>query len=702
VRSPGRRLHAVITTAALAAAVGAGFVAAAPTALAAPNVCTNDHGYFWSTEQDMADSSGGSCRSTWLVDPGIGRFVSRTELVQRHTGLYQSQGFTKQFLWYAPEQDVTVPAGSGQRWSACVTSSGRNGNECLPGNVDTTPDHTISFDFGGRPVSLRSLTWAGNFIALVCGNTSLPLPAGSAPAPVPTINGLKFDDANRNGVRDPGEGGVGGITFDLVRASSLFGDQPAGPVATAQSAADGAFRFALDGAGPGTYVVQERPQGGWVNTTPAAQVVTIPAGVGDAGFGVTFGNRAQHPPVADAGPAQTVDQTGPDGASVTLDGFGSTDPDGDELTYTWTGPFGTATGVTPPVTLPVGTWTITLTVDDGLESDTDTTTVTVYPPIAATGRDLADDEGSPFAGSVATFTDPDPNGTASEYAAVIDWGDGTPASPGTIEKGDDGVFTVTGDHVYVEEGGFRGSVSIADTDNAFNSAVAPFTATIADAPLKATGLQLITTAVQNLELATFTDANPYGPLADFTATINWGDGTPVSPGVITGPTGGPFSVAGSHTYATLGPKTVQIHVVDEGGQTADATTSLIVHALTSGGSFVIGDQDAVVGNTVTYWGAQWWKANHLSGGAAPAAFKGFANSAVGTTDLASWTTDPGNSSRPPASVPSYIAVIVSSSIGQSGSTISGNAPHVVIVRTDPGYAGTPGHEGVGTVVAVLR
>ncbi|NYJ05885.1 PKD domain-containing protein [Petropleomorpha daqingensis] len=650
----------------------------------------------------MADSQGGSCRSTWLVDPGIGHFVTRTELVQQHADLYQSQGFTRQFLWYAPEQNVTVPAGSPQRWSACVTSSSRSGNACLPGNVDTTPDHTISFDFGGRAVSLTSLAWAGNFIARVCGNTSLPLPSGSAPAPVPTINGLKFDDSNRNGNHDAGEGGVGGISFELIRTSSLFGDQTPGPVATTQSAADGTFGFALDGAGPGTYVVRELPQSGWVNTTAPAQVVTVPAGVGNAGFGVTFGNRAQHPPAADAGPSQTVDQTGPFGAAVTLDGSGSTDPDGDQLTYTWTGPFGTATGVTPTVTLPVGTWTITLTVDDGLAADSDTTTVTVYPPITAAGRDLAGDEGAPFAGPVATFTDPDPEGSAAEYSALIEWGDGTPATPGTIEKGDDGVFTVTGDHLYVEEGSFAGSVSIADTNNRFNSAMPSFTATIADAPLTASGLDLKSTGVQDLEVATFTDANPYGPLADFTATIDWGDGTAVSPGVITGPTGGPFSVAGSHTYATLGPKTIKVHIVDEGGQTADATTSLLLYALSSGGSFVIGDQDAVVGNTVTYWGAQWWKVNHLSGDSAPAAFKGFANSAAGTTDVTSWTTDPGNSAQPPASVPTYLAVIVSSSIGQSGSTISGNAPHVVIVRTDPAYAGNPGHEGVGTVVAVLR
>jgi hypothetical protein len=123
----------------------------------------------------------------------------------------------------------------------------------------------------------------------------------------------------------------------------------------------------------------------------------------------------------------------------------------------------------------------------------------------------------------------------------------------------------------------------------------------------------------------------------------------------------------------------------------------------SAGSFVIGDGNASIGTSVTFWGAQWGKANSLSGGPAPAAFKGFANTsetppACGTD----WSTDPGNSSGPPLGpLPEFIEVIVSSHIVKSGSTISGDTQKVVKVKTDSGYADDPGHAGTGTVVKVL-
>ena len=119
-----------------------------------------------------------------------------------------------------------------------------------------------------------------------------------------------------------------------------------------------------------------------------------------------------------------------------------------------------------------------------------------------------------------------------------------------------------------------------------------------------------------------------------------------------------------------------------------------------GGSFVISDQNAYVGNQVTFWGAQWWNDNPLSTGLAPAAFKGYAETATATCGQ-DWTTDPGNSSDPPPIIPGMMKVVVSSTITKSGPVIYGDTNEVALVDVDPDYEGDPGHPGTGTVEAIL-
>ncbi|MEO8217870.1 MAG: PKD domain-containing protein [Acidobacteriota bacterium] len=73
------------------------------------------------------------------------------------------------------------------------------------------------------------------------------------------------------------------------------------------------------------------------------------------------------PPVANAGADQTLECTGATGTAVTLDGSASSDPDGDAITYTWRDSSNTVVGTSAIVnlTLPLGTYLFTLTVDDG-------------------------------------------------------------------------------------------------------------------------------------------------------------------------------------------------------------------------------------------------------------------------------------------------------------------------------------------------
>jgi hypothetical protein len=95
-----------------------------------------------------------------------------------------------------------------------------------------------------------------------------------------------------------------------------------------------------------------------------------------------------NPPVADAGPDQTVIGTLA-GANVTLDGSASSDPDPQNtLTYEWldAGNNVVGTAAVIPLALPLGTHVFTLNVSDGTATSSDTVTINVLPP--APGLDV--------------------------------------------------------------------------------------------------------------------------------------------------------------------------------------------------------------------------------------------------------------------------------------------------------------------------
>ena len=140
-------------------------------------------------------------------------------------------------------------------------------------------------------------------------------------------------------------------------------------------------------------------------------------------------------PNANAGVDQIIEQTGPGAMSVMLDGSGSSDPDNDPLTYTWSGD-ATASGVNPVVNLNPGVHNITLTVNDGSASDTDTVQITVQDTIApvisvsdrteeATGPsqavNVSGDASANDAVGVVSLTNNSPGTFSANTTTVVTW-----------------------------------------------------------------------------------------------------------------------------------------------------------------------------------------------------------------------------------------------------------------------------------------
>jgi hypothetical protein len=122
----------------------------------------------------------------------------------------------------------------------------------------------------------------------------------------------------------------------------------------------------------------------------------------------------------------------------------------------------------------------------------------------------------------------------------------------------------------------------------------------------------------------------------------------------------------------------------------------------SGAFFVIGDAEVHdIGADIDFWGAQWWKNNTMTGAVddGAAAFKGFANAADAFCG-GTWSSNTGNSSVPPETIPSDFTVIVTSTLASHDTTITGNIVEVVTVHQDGGYAPNVGHEGTAVVTAI--
>ncbi|UGV41780.1 right-handed parallel beta-helix repeat-containing protein [Methanococcoides orientis] len=272
---------------------------------------------------------------------------------------------------------------------------------------------------------------------------------------------------------------------------------------------------------------------------------------------------SNQPPVADVnGPYGPVDE----GSPITLDASGSSDPEGDELTYEWDFDYDginfdvDATGETPTNTwYDNATYTIVVRVSDGMHTDINETTVTVNnvaPTATAVGEVINENDSTTVSGTITDL------GTNDTFDVMIDWGDGDnntysyPAgSTGFSEThqypDDDPTGTLSDDYTV--------NVTVTDDDGGESTASATVTVNNVAPNILSYTVQPTGSIEVGIDVvyfnATFTDQ---GSQDTHSWEIDWGDN--VTSDAVTG-----LTVNESHIYGEAGMHTVILTVTDDDG-----------------------------------------------------------------------------------------------------------------------------------------
>jgi hypothetical protein len=359
------------------------------------------------------------------------------------------------------------------------------------------------------------------------------------------------------------------------------------------------------------------------------------------------------------------------------------DPDPQRLTFSIVGSpsHGTATtdgsaSVTyAPESGYHGADAFTFQVSDGWMTSTATVTIKVNaPPVVDAGPDVSLPWGVPVTLAGAAT---DPDGDSNKMVAEWSFGDG---ATGT---------TLAAAHAYAEPGTYTATLTVTDADGGVSSD----TAIVTVGP-RASSLTVTTKPTLDATKATVTAS--FGDAVDPASARLEHHAVSFQAGAATCTTAtsatGDASCTLPAAALALGPLTIAVRFDGDTLYAASlATGPVLVYAIPAGGTFVVGDGSAT--GTVTFWSPSWSLLNTLSGGPAPASFKGFAT----TPSDGGWLASPGFDHAPTV-VPEWMAVLVANRVAKEGEPIAVTTTRMIVVHVDTYDARVAGQ---GAVVATI-
>lgn len=425
----------------------------------------------------------------------------------------------------------------------------------------------------------------------------------------------KYTHLGTGTVSLPAPAGFGWEVGDWINAGQVIGlENDIGQATSTGTPGDRAFHLHWEVAIPddpndpmpfcelGGFMIGTSCPGAPFGARIAAVVCDIPGNELIDGDTHTANPCDHEPPTADAGGPYVVDE----GSAVQLDGTGSSDPEGNPLTYAW---FPAANLDDPSLAQPTytgpddGIFLLVLNVYDQIEAlpsqaFTGVTVNNVAPTVTAIGDVL--DEGLTASVS-ATFVDP---GTLDTHTATIDWGDGTPAEAITVFE-----LAAGASHVYGDNGTFEVIVTVTDDDGGVGADTVDVVVGNVDPSLTLDDSDAVSFpggdyVVVEAGGVVAWSADGTDPGSD-DLTFTWSTGEAntyfnngVGPDPFPSP-GGTFPFAASDqanaAYAAPGVELLAVTLTDDDGGATDASVGVIV-----------------TGNADSTQGTGWWK--HQFGG----------------------------------------------------------------------------------------